>query len=105
MNDLVKIENGKLQLSDDYVEKYKMLYRLDKETELSKKMVNQKVKDYMEENNIENLSANGLFFTLRKGTMRTTLDSKALKEKMPDVYDEFSKTSEVASSLIVKVLD
>lgn len=106
MNDLVVITtDNKILLNDDYVSDYKKLYNLNKKTELATKEVNQKVKDFMEENNLETLSASGLVFTYRKGTVRTSLDSKRLKEELPDIYEEFSKTSQVASSVVVKVLD
>ena len=36
----------------------------------------------------------------RSATTRTSLDSKKLKKKSyPDIYEEYSKTSEVASSI------
>ena len=106
MNDLIIFENGKPQhLDKNYVSAYKLIHKLSKESELATKEINQKVKDYMEENGLETLSLDGLIFTYRKGTLRTTIDTKRLKEELPDIYEEFSKTSPVASSVVVKVLD
>ena len=42
--------------------------------------------------------------TLKAAGTRITVDSKALKESYPDVYDECSKVSETAESIMVKVL-
>ena len=106
MNDLIIFENGKPQhLNKDYVSAYKLIHKLRKESELADKEIIQQLKDYMEENGIETLSLDGLIFTYRKGSVRTSLDSKRLKEELPDIYEEFSKTSQVASSVVVKVLD
>ena len=41
--------------------------------------------------------------TYRKATKRTTVDSKRLKDELPDVYEEYSKTSDVASSVSVEI--
>lgn len=61
-----------------------------------------KVLDYMLENNLSELDSEGGKFTVRKGGTRTSVDSAKLKEQCPDVYEKFSKTSEVAPSLIFK---
>jgi hypothetical protein len=42
--------------------------------------------------------------TLKAAGTRITVDSKALKESYPDIYDECSKISETAESIMVKVL-
>lgn len=105
MNELVVYENGKLIIDLDYAEEYAKVLKLQKALELKTKEVNQRVKEIMEENGIDTLSTNGLVYSYRKATTRTTLDSKKLKEDMPDIYEEYSKTSSVASSVSVKVLD
>ncbi len=105
MNELVIYENGKLIIDLDYAKEYANVLKLQKALELKTKEVNQRVKDIMEENGIETLSANGLVYSYRKPATRTTLDSKKLKEDMPDIYEEYSKISPVASSVSVKVLD
>lgn len=105
MNELVVYENGKLIIDLDYAEEYAKVLKLQKALELKTKEVNQRVKEIMEENGIDTLSANGLIYSYRKPTTRTTLDSKKLKEDMPDIYEEYSKISPVVSSVSVKVLD
>lgn len=105
MNELVKVEDGKLVLDEQYAEDYKELLRLQKKLELGTKEVNQRVKDLMEELGKTNLEANGIVFTYKRGTSRTSVDTKRLKEECPDIYEEYSKTSPVASSVTVKILD
>lgn len=105
MNELVKVENGNLILDEQYAEDYKELLRLQKKLELGTKEVNQRVKDLMEELGKTNLESHGIVFTYKKGTSRTSVDAKRLKEECPDIYEEYSKTSPVASSVTVTILD
>lgn len=44
-------------------------------------------------------------FTVKDAYKRSTVDSKALKEKHPDIYNEVLKESTVSASLTVKVKD
>ncbi len=104
MNELVKIENENFIVNEEYVEKYRQFLALKEYIELADKEIKQSAKDFMEATGKPNITAGGLVFEYRKGTTRTSLDSKKLKEDLPDIYEEYSKTSPVASSVIVKVL-
>lgn len=105
MNNLVKIENNNIELDKNYIEQFKQAYKLNKELELKTKEINQVLNDYMEKTGTEKLLINGLLFSHRNATTRTTLDTKKLKEELPDVYEEYSKTSDVASYVTVKVFE
>ena len=48
---------------------------------------------------------NGLSATLKESYSKTTLDSKRLKEELPEIYEEYSKTSDVASSITLTIAD
>lgn len=104
-NELVKIENNEIVLNQDYVEQYKQFVKLKEEIELKDKEVKQAIKDFMEETGKEKIVVNGLIATIRKATTRTSLDSTKLKKELPDIYEEYSKTTNVASSLILSVAD
>lgn len=104
MNKLVKIENENFIVNEEYVEKYRQFLALKEYIELADKEIKQSAKDFMEATGKPNITSGGLVFEYRKGTTRTSLDSKKLKEDLPDIYEEYSKTSPVASSVIVKVL-
>lgn len=104
MNELVKIENENFIVNEEYVEKYRQFLALKEYIELADKEIKQSAKDFMEATGKPNITAGGLVFEYQKGTTRTSLDSKKLKEDLPDIYEEYSKTSPVASSVIVKVL-
>ena len=103
--DLVKIENDNLIIDEEYVKKYKQFLELKNYIYLADKEIKQGAKDYMEATGKTNIVAGGLCFEYRKGTTRTTIDSKRLKEELPDIYEEYSKTSEVSSSVVIKALE
>lgn len=105
MNELVKIEKENFIVNKEYVEKYRQFLALKEYIELADKEIKQSAKDFMEATGKQNITAGGLVFEYRKGTTRTSLDSKKLKEDLPDIYEEYSKASPVASSVIVKVLE
>lgn len=57
------------------------------------------------EKGVKSWETDKLKFTVKDSYKRSTVDSKALKEKYPDIYNETLKESTVAASLIVKVKD
>ena len=105
MNDLVKIENNQIVIEPNSLEKLKMFYKLKEEVDLIEKSLKQQSKEKMEELGIKKAILPGLCMTIKNATTRTTLDSKRLKEELPDVYEEYSKTSEVASSITFTFAD
>ncbi len=106
MNELVKIENNEIILDKQYVEEYRNALKIIKKWELGNKEVLQAIKDYMESTGkTEPIKLDGLEFNYRKGTTRTTIDSKRLKEECSDIYEEYSKTSLVSSSVSVKIVE
>ena len=54
---------------------------------------------------IKKFIINGLSATIKDGSTRTTIDSKRLKEECPDIYEAYSKTSEVKSSITLSVAE
>lgn len=105
MNELVKVENNEIVIVGDIIEQYKQFDKLKKAFELKDKEFKQALKDAMEQTGKTKLIINGLCATVKSGTTRTTLDSKRLKEECPDVYEEYSKTSSVASSITLTIED
>lgn len=104
-NELIKIENDNLIVNEEYVKKYRQFLELKDYIDLADKEIKQGAKDYMESTGKTNIVAGGLCFEYRKGTTRISIDSKRLKEQLPDIYEEYSKTSEVSSSVVIKVLE
>ena len=70
----------------------------DKQTELREGLLKQ-----MQDHNIKSFKADGLSLTRKLATTKTSLDSKMLQEKYPEIYNECLKTSEVKESLLIKI--
>lgn len=41
--------------------------------------------------------------TYRKASERATVDSKRLKEELPDIYEDYSKISQIKSSVVISL--
>lgn len=70
----------------------------DKQTELREGLLKQ-----MQDHNIKSFKTDGLSLTRKLATTKTSLDSKLLQEKYPEIYNECLKTSEVKESLLIKI--
>ena len=77
----------------------------DKQKELVEKNeeIKEKLKLAMEENQIKSYENAYLKITYIAPTTRVTVDSKKLKEKYSDIYQECTKISNVKSSIRIKV--
>lgn len=73
-----------------------------KEIEAAIKGYTDRIKDYMEENDIEELPADGGVFKLKKAYERTAIDSAAVKRYAPELYTKCSKTTTIAASVTFK---
>jgi regulator of replication initiation timing len=57
----------------------------------------------MESKGILSVDNDELTITYSRATTRETLDSKALKAELPDIYDAYAKISPVKASVKIKV--
>lgn len=105
MNELVKIENNEIVVVPEIIEQFKNFKKQKDEMDLKEKQFKQELKDQMEKLGIKKFIINGLSAVIKDGSTKTTLDTKKLKEELPDIYNEYSKTSEVASSITLTIAD
>lgn len=105
MMDLVTIENNEIVVNQETVNKIKDFYKLKKEIEYQEKLLKDGLMEAMENLGKENFIVNGLSASIRKGTTRTTIDTTRLKKELPDIYEEYSKTSEIKSSITLTISD
>lgn len=99
--ELVKYENNELVVSQDVVEILKDFKRKKVEIELQEKQLREELLEAMEKygilnwkNEDETISA-----IYKKGYERTSIDSTRLKKELPDVAEEYSKTTQVKPSV------
>lgn len=105
MEELVKVENGEITVAEEIVNKIIEFNKTKKEMEYQEKLLKEGLMEAMNNLGIKKFIVNGLSATVKDGSTRTTIDSKRLKEEAPDIYEAYSKTSEVKSSLILSVAD
>ena len=79
------------------------LQQQQKELSAKNEEIKVKIKNVMEEKGITGYDNEYLSITYVAPFTKKTVDSKELKSKYPDIYEECSKISEVSSSIRIKV--
>ena len=103
MKELIAItENGAI-LSRDTVEKIAEFERMAKEIKTKQDELKARILDEMEQKCILKLETPEMVISYVAETTRETLDSKALKEELPDIYDTYAKISPVKASIRIRV--
>lgn len=105
MNELVIIENNEIKVSQEIVNKIIEFNKAKKEMEYQEKLLKDGLMKAMQETGIKKFIIDGLSATIKEGSSRTTIDTKRLKEECPEIYETYSKTTEVKSSLILTIAD
>ncbi len=103
MNELVKVEDGKILVSQEFTSEYAKFQSMVLDMDLKLKEVKEGLKKAMEEHNILTYEDDFIKAIYKKESTRTTIDSKRLKEELPDIAEEYSKTTPVSSSVSVEV--
>ena len=106
MNEIVKIENNEIVIENkEVIEQIINFQKAKAKIDIMEKEVKASLKEAMEKVGIKKFIVNGLCATIREATSRTAIDSKRLKEECPDIYEEYSKTTPVASSITLTFED
>lgn len=103
MNELVRFENGEIIVAEQLCREIAEFEIKKAEMDIKQKELKQELKEAMENHNIVAFDNDWFKITYRKPSERTTVNSAKLKEELPDVYEEYSKTSKVASSVSIAV--
>jgi predicted phage-related endonuclease len=105
MNELVKVENGNITIVPEELQRLKQYQEIKLKAEMLEKEIKQQLLIAMENNGIKKWS-NDVFNAIYVAeTQRTSIDTKRLKEELPDIAEEYSKTSNVKSSVRVSFND
>ena len=105
MNELVKVENGTITIVPEELQRLKQYQEIKLKAEMLEKEIKQQLLIAMENNGIKKWS-NDVFNAIYVAeTQRTSIDTKRLKEELPDIAEEYSKTSNVKSSVRVSFND
>ena len=102
---LVTIKNGEITVLPEQLHKMKQLQQYRIEAEMLEKELKQELLEAMEEYGIKKWSSDLFQAIYIAPSERTSLDTKRLKEELPDIAEEYSKTSKVKSSVRVSFND
>ena len=96
-------EQGVALLSMDVATKIADFERKVKEIKSAEEKLKNAIKEEMASKGIIKLETSDLTINYVEATTRESLDTKKLKEELPDIYDAYAKISEVKPSVRVKV--
>lgn len=103
MKELIKYEKGEFLLVEDAVATITTIENEIKRLKEIQDNYKEQLLMVMEEQNILKIDIPELTITRKTATTRESLDSKALKEELPDIYDTYCKISNVKGSLTIKL--
>ena len=101
--ELVKVEKGQIEVIQETVDKIVEFKKQEARMKMLTQQLNEELLKAMEENGVVNLEFGELKVSYKKGHTRDTIDTKALKEYSPELAEKFTKTSEVKSSVTIKI--
>lgn len=105
MNELVKVVNGEITVVPEQMQKLQQYQAIKLEAEMLEKELKAELLHAMEEYGIKKWSNDYFQATYIGETERTSVDTKRLKEELPDIAEEYSKTSKVKPSVRVSFND
>lgn len=105
MNNLVELENGELEVVEEVK---KTIFTIENEIKKLKEVQDKYKKALLEEIEKRGLLKcsikNDLFnISYTSSYKKETLDSKKIKEEMPEIYDKYVKMLDVKSSVSIKL--
>ena len=103
MKSIVKLENGEYGLVSDAINTIVEIEKQIKDLKALQDSYKEKLLKEMEEKNVLKIDTEELSISYVAPSTRETLDSKKLKEDLPDIYDLYVKFTDVKSSLRIKV--
>ena len=103
MKDLIKYEKGEFLLVEDAVATITTIENEIKKLKEIQDNYKEQLLKVMEQQDILKIDIPELTITRKTPTTRESLDSKLLKEDLPDIYDAYVKLSNVKGSLTIKV--
>ena len=80
-----------------------MILKQETEIKMFKERLKEEMVDAMEKTNRKTYEDDNIRIIYKKGSTRTTIDSKRLKEEQPTIFYVFSKTSETKASISMEL--
>ena len=103
MKNLITIENGTPILAPEAVQKIVEFERMAKDIKEKETELKNAILEAMEAEGIIKIDADDVIISYVAPTDRESLDTKALRAELPDIYDAYVKISPVKASIRVKL--
>lgn len=100
---LIKVENNEIQISEDFLNDYRNFQKLKLSMDLMEKQIKEELKETMEKLGKDKLLLDGFSATIKAPYERKTIDSTRLKKELPDIAEEYTKTTKVGSSISISI--
>lgn len=103
--ELVEYNGKDLVVAEELINQMKEFERRRVAIEIQEKQLREELLEAMEKYGITSWQTEdeSIKATYKKSYTRTSIDSKRLKEELPDIAEEYSKTTEVKSSVELKI--
>ena len=102
-NELVTVNNNEITINQNFINEYKEFKKLQLKMDLAEKELKEILKEKMQETGKTSIIKDGISVIYKKGTTRTSIDTKRLKEELPEIYESYSKTSDASASISISV--
>ena len=106
-NELVRIENNKPIINEEFRQKLIDFEKMKKEIEYQTNLLKSELVEIMPQIGKEDepIIMDGIMITYKKGYTRTNIDSKKLKEENPEIYELYTKETKVNPTVMIKVTE
>lgn len=103
MKNLVKVRNGKITISEQFITEWVAFQKEAKEMEEKTKEIKEALKNAMEKYNVSKYENEYIKVTYKSASTRITVDGKKLKDDLPGIYSEYSKIVNVSSYVNIDI--
>ncbi len=101
--DLITVSDNNYLLDAGTAKKIAEFETQIKEAEKKRDELKKAIMEEMERKEIVKVETEGLSITYIASTTRESLDTKAIKEELPTVYDTYARISPVKARIVIKV--
>lgn len=105
MSEIIKVENNEITVLPKVLQELRAYQEIRIKADMLEKQIKQELKEAMEEHGVKSLKNEVFEATYVAPTVRNSLDQKRLREELPDIAEEFTRQSNVRSSIRVKFKD
>lgn len=107
MEEIIKFneETNNIEIAKDYINQIVSFEKLKAEMDLKEKQLKEDLLNAMKNHNISSWQTDdGVIKAIYKPAYsRTSIDSKRLKEELPDIAEEYSKAVQVSESISLSI--